>query len=134
MKKMLVTPMMILGLVCCFSPYSYAGSTPNSSSTGNATAVLHCINDEGTSIAVEHSHVAINTDACGCESYDAGNSSVDCDAGDVCTDCLASLQRGGLSVVSGNGYYDGDNSNELMHYVLTGNGGPFVTRFGCFCD
>ena len=146
MKRFLVTPLVILGLVGLLVPYSYAGNATNSSSTGNATAVILCKNTE-PAISVEHSHIAVNTDTCDCDSYDGENFAVACGADysddqniilDSCTGCLANLQRGGLTVVSANAYIEedagGSTGNELMHYLLTGNGGPLVTRFGCFCD
>ena len=133
MKKYFVHSIIVFGLVCFFSAFAQAGNRTSSSSNGTVVAIILCEHDEA--IAVDHSQVTINTDTCNCTAYDDANEDVGClteEDDNSCPTCLASLQRGGLTIVSSNGFLDADERKS--HYLLTGNGTPFETRFGCYCD
>ena len=107
-------------------------------------ALVQCENPDDT-WQVDHAQVAINADGCKCEEENPdwpqfGNV-IDCDeaddtpSDDFCTECLASLQRAGMTVVFGNGFFDTDSAEEKTSYLLTGNSGPFLTRLGgCPCN
>lgn len=143
MKKYFAISIMILGMIYVFSVYTHAGNTTNASSTGNVTVIAQCEIDDGDDVwTVDHAQLAINADGCNCEAQNPdwplfGNV-IDCDndeaSDDFCTECLASLQRAGLTVVHSNGYFDATDDDEKAYYTLIGNSGPFLSRLGgCPC-
>ena len=141
MKKYFAISIMILGMIYVFSVYTHAGNPTNQSSTGNVSAIVQCENPDDT-WQVDHAQLAINADGCNCEAenpdWPAFGNVIDCDNGggsdDFCTECLASLQRAGLSIIGFNGFFDADDDDEKAYYTLIGNSGPFLTRLGgCPC-
>jgi len=150
MKKYFGNSIMVLGcfvlvfvMFYVFSVYTHAGNTTNAGSTGNVTAIVQCENP-GDTWQVDHAQVAINADGCNCEAENPDwpdfQNVIDCDndggSDDFCTECLASFQRAGLTIIGFNGFFDGVDEDEKAYYTLTGNSGPFLNKFGgsCPCD
>jgi hypothetical protein len=142
MKKYVGNSIMILGslvlvfgMFYVFSAHSLAGNQNNAASTGNVTGIVICeANDDP--IHVDRARIAINSDECMCDLEDPSEAPLACDDDESCPVCLASLQRAGMTITQANGYTSNDTEeiDNLYHYLLTGNAGPFLTRLGgCPC-
>ena len=122
----------------------------NSFAAGSVAAVVTCDNDVfgfggNTDPTVEQSQVSINAPGCKCTqnepdwpvttAIDCDNEGTDENHDDRCTECLASLVRAGMSIISTSSIYDTEFGEQNTQHFLTGPAGPFLSRVGgCFCD
>ncbi len=128
---------LVFGIFYVFSARSIAGNQNNAASTGTVTGIVICENND-IDLKRDHATIAIDSDECTCEFEDPDEGPLNCSGGEDdeggCAACLASLQRAGMTITQANGFPAGDDPENVFHYLLTGNAGPFLTRLGgCPC-
>lgn len=112
-------------------------------------AVVTCDNDVfgfggDTDPTVEQAQISIRSEGCVCElnepdwpnvpALDCDNSGTNNNEDDRCAECLASLVRAGMSIVSSSAIFDTELGEQNPLHFLTGPAGPFINRIGgCPC-
>ena len=114
---------------------SIARNQQNSSSSGNATAIVIC-DIQGDPVVLQ-SQGSINTDSCVCNSKDLNDNwnNINCDeSSDECSVCIADLLTSGFNIIQANSYYDSDDAAPRIKYTFTGSAYPLIDRIGgCPC-
>ena len=137
MHRLIINIIFSISLIFVITKITNAGNQQNSSNTGVVVGLIYCNSEED--LFIERSQITIKDVSCNCTANDVNVGSITCNRGaeqdrDDCTECLASLQRLGLNIINGSGFYEDSSNDEQIIYTLTGNAGPFLTRQGCFCD